>query len=112
MTLDAQHVSETPTRPTRLSGGKTMTVEYIRHRVPDDRPAEFEAASARAAVRLTRSPQCVEYELVRPTTPPMSPSGSARSSAAPPATPTSTAATRRCSPTTSARPVQLAGAHT
>ncbi|MGW7195095.1 globin domain-containing protein [Streptomyces chryseus] len=42
-----------------------MTVEYIRYRVPDDRSVEFEAAYARAAVQLARSPQCVEYELTR-----------------------------------------------
>jgi hemoglobin len=42
-----------------------MIVEYIRYRVPAEQGAEFEAAYGRAAVPLTRAPQCVEYELTR-----------------------------------------------
>ncbi|MEU4561032.1 group II truncated hemoglobin [Actinoplanes sp. NPDC023936] len=41
-----------------------MTVEYIRYRITGD-AAAFEAAYARAAVFLARSPQCVGYELSR-----------------------------------------------
>jgi hemoglobin len=43
--------------------GIAMIVEYVRYRVPLEQRAEFEAAYARAAVPLARSPQCVEYEL-------------------------------------------------
>lgn len=42
-----------------------MIVEYIRYRVPSERTGAFEDAYRRAAVPLSRAPQCVDYELTR-----------------------------------------------
>jgi hemoglobin len=42
-----------------------MIVEYIRYQIPTDRSEAFEAAYTRAAVPLSRAPQCVDYELSR-----------------------------------------------
>jgi hemoglobin len=42
-----------------------MIVEYIRYQIPIDQSDAFEAAYARAAVPLSRAPQCVDYELSR-----------------------------------------------
>ncbi|WP_443076037.1 antibiotic biosynthesis monooxygenase family protein [Streptomyces sp. NBC_01716] len=42
-----------------------MILEYIRHRIPENSAAEFEAAYARAARPLVRSSVCHDYELSR-----------------------------------------------
>lgn len=42
-----------------------MIVEYIRYRIADERRTSFEGAYAQAAHALSRSPQCVDYELTR-----------------------------------------------
>jgi hemoglobin len=42
-----------------------MIVEYIRYQIPVDQSEAFEAAYARAAVPLSRAPECVDYELSR-----------------------------------------------
>ena len=42
-----------------------MIVEYIRYQIPAEESEAFEAAYARAAVPLSRAPQCVDYELSR-----------------------------------------------
>jgi hemoglobin len=42
-----------------------MIVEYIRYQIPVDQSEAFEAAYTRAAVPLSRAPQCVDYELSR-----------------------------------------------
>ncbi|SDT41422.1 Quinol monooxygenase YgiN [Friedmanniella luteola] len=44
-----------------------MIVEYIRYRIPGEGGPEFEAAYAKAAAVLDRSPYCVDYELTRRT---------------------------------------------
>ncbi|MFE6284862.1 group II truncated hemoglobin [Streptomyces sp. NPDC057877] len=43
----------------------SVSVEYIRYRVPADRTADFLAAYTRAAPHLAASPHCVDYELTR-----------------------------------------------
>jgi hemoglobin len=42
-----------------------MIVEYIRYQIPLGQSEAFEAAYTRAAVPLSRAPQCVDYELSR-----------------------------------------------
>ncbi|WP_205856215.1 group II truncated hemoglobin [Phytoactinopolyspora endophytica] len=42
-----------------------MVVEYIRYRIAESSAGEFEDAYRRAAVPLSRSPQCVDFELSR-----------------------------------------------
>ncbi|MEV0778747.1 antibiotic biosynthesis monooxygenase [Streptomyces sp. NPDC050428] len=42
-----------------------MILEYIRYRIPENDAAEFEAACARAAEPLSRSPFCLDFELSR-----------------------------------------------
>jgi truncated hemoglobin YjbI/quinol monooxygenase YgiN len=42
-----------------------MIVEYIRYRLTEDRVEGFEAAYSTAALGLSLSPQCVDYELSR-----------------------------------------------
>ena len=42
-----------------------MITEYVRYRLTDAEPDEFEAAYARAAEALDAAPQCLAYELSR-----------------------------------------------
>jgi hemoglobin len=42
-----------------------MITEYVRYRLTDAEPDEFEAAYARAAEALEAAPQCLAYELSR-----------------------------------------------
>jgi hemoglobin len=42
-----------------------MITEYVRYRLDDVDPDEFEAAYARAAAALDAAPQCLAYELAR-----------------------------------------------